>query len=76
MSVPRGLANNRWLMVVLFVAAVWIAPRAIRALGAWAGVPGWLVSGTVVLTVVAVLLGLLTVAAQADLNTRQQHRGE
>lgn len=74
MSVPQGLANNRWLMVAVFVAAVWIAPRAIRALGTWAGVPAWLVSGTVILTVVAVLLGLLTVAAQADLSTRQHRR--
>lgn len=74
MSVPEGLAHNRWLMVALFVAAVWIAPRAIQALGSWAGVPAWLVSGTVILTVVAVMLGLLTVAAQADLSTRRQDR--
>lgn len=74
MSVPRGLANNRWLMVAVFVAAIWIAPRAITALGTWAGVPAWLVSGTVILTVVGVMLALLTVAAQADLSRRQRRR--
>ena len=74
MSVPEGLAHNRWLLVALFVAAVWFAPRAITALGTWAGVPSWLVSGTVILTVVAVMLGLLTVVAQADLSARRQRR--
>ena len=74
MSVPEGLARNRWLLVALFVAAVWIAPRAITAVGTWAGVPAWLVSGTVVLTVVGVMLCLLTCLAQAEFTARHHRR--
>lgn len=74
MSSHEGFRPTRWMSLGLFLVAAWLAPRAVAAAGAWAGVPSWIVSGTTILVIVGVLLGLLTFAAQADLEARTRER--